>query len=41
MDIFLWYKEDDGSLIYSNFDTNEQAFNSALANDLNFNIDVD
>lgn len=41
MDIFLWYKEDDGSLIYSNFDTNEQAFNSALVNDLNFNIDVD
>lgn len=41
MDIFLWYKEDDGSLIYSNFDTNEQAFNSALVNDLNFKIDVD
>lgn len=41
MDIFLWYKEDDGSLIYSNFDTNEQAFNSALANDLNLNVDVD
>ena len=41
MDIFLWYKEDDGSLIYSNFDTNEQAFNSALVNDLNFDIDVD
>ncbi len=41
MDIFLWYKEDDGSLIYSNFDSNEQAFNSALANDLNLNIEVD
>ena len=41
MDIFLWYKDDDGSLVYSTFDTNEQAFNSALVNDLNFDIDVD
>lgn len=41
MDIFLWYKEDDGSLIYSNFDTNEAAFNNALANDLNLNVNVD
>lgn len=41
MDIFLWYKEDDGSLVYSTFDTNEQAFNYALQNDLDLIIDVD
>ena len=41
MDIFLWYKEDDGSLVYSTFDTNEQAFNYALQNDLDLNIQVD
>lgn len=41
MDIFLWYKEDDGSLVYSTFDTNEQAFNYALQNDLELNIQVD
>lgn len=41
MDIFLWYKEDDGSLVYSTFDTNEQAFNYALQNDLDLNIDID
>ena len=33
MDIFLWYKSEDGALIYSVFDTNEQAFNHALRND--------
>ena len=38
MDIFLWYKSDDGALIYSVFDTNEQAFNHALRND--FGIDI-
>ena len=41
MDIFLWYKEDDGSLVYSTFDTNEQAFNYALQNDLDLLIQVD
>ena len=41
MDIFLWYKEDDGSLVYSTFDTNEQAFNYALQNDLDLIIDID
>ena len=41
MDIFLWYKEDDGSLVYSTFDTNEQAFNYALQNDLNLPIELD
>ena len=38
MDIFLWYKADDGALIYSVFDTNEQAFNHALRED--FGIDI-
>lgn len=41
MDIFLWYKEDDGSLVYSTFDTNEQAFNYALQNDLDLLIETD
>ena len=41
MDIFLWYKEDDGSLVYSTFDTNEHAFNYALQNDLDLLIQVD
>ena len=41
MDIFLWYKEDDGSLVYSTFDTNEQAFNYALQNDLDLPIELD
>ena len=41
MDIFLWYKEDDGSLVYSTFDTNEQAFNYALQNDLDLDIKTD
>ena len=38
MDIFLWYKADDGGLIYSVFDTNEQAFNYALRED--FDLDI-
>lgn len=38
MDIFLWYKADDGGLVYSVFDTNEQAFNHALRED--FGIDI-
>ena len=41
MDIFLWYKDDDGSLVYSTFDTNEQAFDTALKEDLNLDIIVD
>ena len=41
MDIFLWYKDDDGSLVYSTFDTNEQAFDTALKEDLEIDIDVD
>ena len=41
MDIFLWYKDDDGSLVYSTFDTNEQAFDTALKEDLELDIDVD
>lgn len=41
MDIFLWYKSEDGSLIYSVFDTNEQAFNHALREDFGINIPED
>ena len=41
MDIFLWYKSDDGALIYSVFDTNEQAFNHALRNDFDIIIPED
>ena len=41
MDIFLWYKSEDGSLVYSAFDTNEQAFDNALKNDFDMDIEVD
>lgn len=41
MDIFLWYKSEDGSLVYSAFDTNEQAFDNALKNDFDIDIEVD
>ena len=41
MDIFLWYKSTDGYLVYSSFDSNENAFDNALANDLGINISVD
>lgn len=41
MDIFLWYKSKDGALIYSVFDTNEQAFNHALRNDFGMDIPED
>lgn len=41
MDIFLWYKADDGALVYSVFDTNEQAFNHALREDFGINIPED
>ena len=41
MDIFLWYKADDGALVYSVFETNEQAFNHALREDLGINIPED
>ena len=41
MDIFLWYKSDDGALIYSVFDTNEQAFNHALREDFGLTIPED
>ena len=41
MDIFLWYKDDDGSLVYSTFDTNEQAFDTALKEDLDLDIEID
>lgn len=38
MDIFLWYKADDGYTVYSSFDSNENAFNYALSNDLGLDI---
>ena len=41
MDIFLWYKDDDGSLVYSTFETNEQAFDTALKEDLDLDIEID
>lgn len=41
MDIFLWYKADDGGLVYSVFDTNEEAFNHALREDFGMNIPED
>ena len=41
MDIFLWYKSTDGYLVYSSFDSNENAFDNALANDLGINVSVD
>lgn len=41
MDIFLWYKSDDGGLIYGVFDTNESAFNHALREDLGMDIPED
>ena len=39
MDIFLWYKDPDGALVYSNFDSNEEAFNYALQEELEMDID--
>lgn len=41
MDIFLWYKSTDGYLVYSSFDSNENAFDNALVNDLGINVSVD
>ena len=41
MDIFLWYKSTDGYLVYSSFDSNENAFDNALANDLGIDVRVD
>lgn len=38
MDIFLWYKDPDGALVYSNFDTNEEAFDYALSEELDIDI---
>lgn len=41
MDIFLWYKEKDGTQIYSKFDNNEQAFDYALKEELGIDIKED
>lgn len=41
MDIFLWYKAEDGSLVYSSFDSNENAFNHALSEELGLEIELD
>ena len=40
MDIFLWYKDEDGSLVYGDFDSNEQAFDTALKRDLDLDIEL-
>ena len=37
-DIFLWYKEKENAAVYSSFDTNEQAFNYALKEELGLDI---
>ena len=41
MDIFLWYKSADSYTVYSSFDSNENAFNYALSNDLGLDIEED
>ena len=41
MDIFLWYKDEDGTQAYSKFETNEQAFDYALKNELGMDIKED
>lgn len=41
MDIFLWYKSADSYTVYSSFDSNENAFNYALANDLGLDVAED
>lgn len=41
MDIFLWYKSEDGALIYGVFDTNESGFNHALRDDFGMDIPED
>lgn len=38
MDIFLWYKDPDGALIYGAFESNEEAFDTALEEDLGIQI---
>lgn len=38
MDIFLWYKNPDGALIYGGFEDNEEAFDTALEEDLGIEI---
>ena len=40
MDIFIWYKDEDGTLVYSGFDTNEQAFDTALKEDLGLDVEL-
>lgn len=39
MDMFKWYKSDDGTLIYGGFASNEEAFNTALEKDLGIDIE--
>lgn len=38
MDIFLWYKDPDGTKVYSKFETNEQAFDYAVKDELGIKI---
>lgn len=41
MDIWIWYKEKDGGATYSSFETNENAFDYALTNELGIDVIVD
>ena len=39
MDIFVWYNDEGGAIVYGNFKNNEDAFNRALVEDFNYNIE--
>lgn len=38
MDIFLWYNDPNGAIVYSNFKSNEEAFNYALTEELEMDL---
>jgi hypothetical protein len=39
MDIFVWYNDEGGAIVYGNFKNNEDAFNKALVEDFGYNIE--
>lgn len=39
MDLFIWYNDETGTITYGNFNNNEEAFNNALINDFDYNIE--
>ena len=41
MDIWIWYKEQENGATYSSFDTNENAFNYALTDELGIDVEID